>query len=373
MRELASLFGLFSLVHGVILGAILIYYSSKKKPSRLLGAFLVLYGLSFLYNILNDYGIIKNHNELYLLPIRFYFLAFPILYLYVKGLMMKLSFKKERKHLYPGAIEFILLSFLFFYIPNESKKEFYYSYGFVYAIAAHIYTAFYLIKTIALIKGNIKRVNEYHSTLDDKLLAWIKPIIYAFLAVILLEFVILGLQFIAIYLKYPHPTFAIINVINNGVYTVFTYWLAFFGMKQYYIPTGMEMASLSNVLQTSPASLKNTDKEDYDNIFLQITNYMDESKCYINHELTIVDLANSIGLHYRKISQVINDQANCTFNNFINQYRVDEVKRIMSDPKRIGNLTLESIGHEAGFNSPTSFYRAFKRFEGQTPTQFIKS
>ncbi|OUS18061.1 hypothetical protein A9Q93_04280 [Nonlabens dokdonensis] len=370
LHNLLGLFGIFGLVHGVIFGVILIYFSSKRKPSLLLGVFLALFGVSLLFNILDHYGIIQSHTELYLLPIRFWFLAYPILYLYIKGLMMQLSFKKERKHLYPGAIEFILLSFLFFYIPNESKKEFYLSYGRSYILAANIFTAFYLIKILALIKGNIKRVNEYHSTLDDKLLAWVKPIIFAFLTIILFDFVILAIQ--SLDLKYLHDTLETIYIIQSGLYTVFIYWLAFFGMKQHYISTGKEMASLTSALQTSRASARDTNKEDYDTIFLQITNYMDESKCYTNDELTIIDLANAIGLHYRKISQVINDQANCTFNNFINQYRVDEAKRIMSDPERIGKLTLEVVGQEVGFKSNSSLYTAFRKFEGKTPSNFMK-
>ncbi len=367
MLELAGLLGLFSLIHGISLGAMLMYFSSKKKPSFLLGVFLFLFGVSFLFNVLNDYGIAKDHPELFILPFRFCFLIFPVLYLYVKGLTTELSIRKDFKHIIPGIMEFLLLTFLFFYIPNEAKKDFYYGNGFTYTFAANIYTAYYLIRIIRLLKRNNKEINEFYSAIDDKILNWLKPIIVCFLILIALDYLLLGAQYFALNIKGIRKPLMIIYVVQNGIYTLFTYWIAFFGMKQHNF-------SISPTQDSKPltSSVKTVNTEGYDDIYKDVTNYIMNTQCYTNDELTIVDLANELDLHYRKLSKIINHKADCTFNNFINKYRVEEAKRIMSDPERAGKLTLEVVGLEAGFKSNSSLYSAFRKFEGMTPSNFMK-
>ncbi len=375
MRELASILGSVSFIHGLSLGILLIYFSSKKKPSIILGVFLVFFGLSFLFNALNDYGLVEKHHSLYLFPLRFCFLVFPLLFLYVKGLMVKLKPRDYYVHLSPGAIELVFLSFLFFYIPDDQKKAFFYEHGFLFTAAANVFTAFYLIKIIRLIKRNIEKVNEFHSAIDDKILAWLKPIVYTFLVIIFSDYIFIGAQYFALDMKHLYPILLVIYVIQNAIYTLFTYLLAFFGMKQHHIYTSStEELSVPEPMEASKVVVKQViDNTEYDVIFGNLNEHILQSKCYKNDELTIVDLANTMDLHYRKLSQVINHKADCTFNNFINQFRVDEAKRIMSDPERLGKLTLEVVGQEAGFKSNSSLYTAFRRFEGKTPSNFMKA
>ncbi len=372
MREFASLLGSLSLIHGLTLGIVLIYLSSKKKPSFLLGVFLALYGLSFLPNLIRDYTVTNGLPDLYFLPFRFTFLAFPILYLYVKGLMVKSSFRENKKHLYAGAAEFIICSCLFLFVSHESQKEIYYSNYFdAYILAANIFSIFYLLKIRTLIKENIVRVHDFHSTVDHKLLSWLKPIVYIFLWMTTFDFIHISIQQgLKLDLEFLYQPLFILYILQISINMLAMYWVVIFGMKQYYI-------SIGSTEMNTPSKLIETDKtqenfDDFEEIFNQINTLINETKCFTNHEFTISDLANSVGVHHRKLSKVINHKADCNFNHFINEFRVEEAKRIMRNPVRTTNLTLEGIGKEAGFNSSSSFYRAFKTFEGQTPAKFVK-
>jgi AraC-like DNA-binding protein len=72
------------------------------------------------------------------------------------------------------------------------------------------------------------------------------------------------------------------------------------------------------------------------------------------------------------LSQVINQLEGKNFFDFVNAYRVEEVKRKMADD-RSKKLTLLAIALESGFNSKTSFNMVFKKMTGQTPSQYYKS
>ena len=99
---------------------------------------------------------------------------------------------------------------------------------------------------------------------------------------------------------------------------------------------------------------------------------MDEAKPHREASLRLDDLAALVNLHPHLLSQVINQRFEQNFNDFVNRYRVEEAKRLLSDPRRVGDSLL-SLAFEAGFNNKTSFNEAFKKHAGVTPSQFRAS
>ena len=101
----------------------------------------------------------------------------------------------------------------------------------------------------------------------------------------------------------------------------------------------------------------------------QLMEYMRLEKPYLNPELTLTQLASEIDISKHHLSQIINEQFNLNFFEFINQYRVEEVKSRINDPK-FENYSLLGIAFDSGFNSKSSFNRIFKRLTNQTPSQY---
>jgi len=93
------------------------------------------------------------------------------------------------------------------------------------------------------------------------------------------------------------------------------------------------------------------------------------NKQYQNPELTLTDLAKSIGTNASFLSKVINQSFQLNFNDFINSHRVEEVKAKLSDVNN-AHLTIMGMAYDAGFNSKATFNRAFKKFTGQNPSNF---
>ncbi len=110
----------------------------------------------------------------------------------------------------------------------------------------------------------------------------------------------------------------------------------------------------------------------YEEYKKMLLDHMEEEKPYLNQKLTIAQVAQQLDMPAYHLSQLLNEYLNQTFYEFINSYRIEEVKERYMDPAN-RNLTLIGIALESGFSSKSSFNRIFKQFTGKTPSEFIKS
>jgi AraC-like DNA-binding protein len=78
-----------------------------------------------------------------------------------------------------------------------------------------------------------------------------------------------------------------------------------------------------------------------------------------------------IGQSTQKTSSVINQYAKRNFNDFINYYRIQDAKKMLSSTES-KKFTISSIAFDTGFSSLSSFNSAFKKFEGKTPSSYRK-
>lgn len=94
---------------------------------------------------------------------------------------------------------------------------------------------------------------------------------------------------------------------------------------------------------------------------------MESGTLYINRELRLTDVAKQLEMSPNHLSQVINENLEQNFFDFVNKYRVKEAqKKIADEPEK----TLLQIAHEVGFNNKTSFNNAFKKHLGMTPSSY---
>ena len=113
-------------------------------------------------------------------------------------------------------------------------------------------------------------------------------------------------------------------------------------------------------------------KEQKEDLKLLIIKTMENEKLYLKNDFTIDMLSKHLDVSRTYISQVINEKFNINFNTFINEYRVKDVRRMLTD-KANRNLTIETIALSVGFGSKSSFNSAFKKYTGITPSFFMKS
>lgn len=95
-----------------------------------------------------------------------------------------------------------------------------------------------------------------------------------------------------------------------------------------------------------------------------------EKELYRNPNLKINDLAKAINVSGHQLSQLLNNNIEKNFTLFINEYRIDEACKILSNNS---NLTIDAVGAEVGFNSKSTFFATFKKIKGMTPSVFQQS
>ena len=98
---------------------------------------------------------------------------------------------------------------------------------------------------------------------------------------------------------------------------------------------------------------------------------MKDKRLFSSPQLSLLDVAKELDTNPRHISQIINQGYDMNFNDFVNQYRSREVVEKILKGEHI-QKTLLSLALECGFNSKSTFNRAFKKYTGQTPAEYSK-
>ncbi len=99
--------------------------------------------------------------------------------------------------------------------------------------------------------------------------------------------------------------------------------------------------------------------------------FLRKEKPYLNPQLTLPELAMQLHISMHVLSRVINECYDKNFQDFINTYRVEEFKALITNPK-YKHQTILAVALDAGFNSKTAFNRSFKKITGNTPREFLK-
>ena len=124
----------------------------------------------------------------------------------------------------------------------------------------------------------------------------------------------------------------------------------------------------SFTLQPQEPALKITDKL-ADSYFERLIHSMEKDRLFLQKGCTIQQIATNTSIPLHHLSHILNSRLNKNFFDFINEYRVEEAKRMLCN-KSYNQLTIEAIGFECGFGAKTSFNKAFKKATNQTPSEF---
>ena len=227
----------------------------------------------------------------------------------------------------------------------------------------------YTILSLWLLRIHIRNVQSRFSQAEKVNLLWLRYLIYG-----------TGVVWLAVFSGNDFIIFSLV--------ALFVLLLGYFGIKQVGIFT--QTSSIDTpILRDSPPSTNFEDTstpgeqakgrylksaiplEKQTEIHTKLIKAMDEQKLYLNPELTLGQLAETLTVHSNHLSQVINSMEAKTFYDFINAWRIDEFKKMAALPQN-QKYTLLALAFECGFNSKTAFYRNFKNVTGQSPTQYLK-
>ncbi len=112
-------------------------------------------------------------------------------------------------------------------------------------------------------------------------------------------------------------------------------------------------------------------KDKSNEIWKLIQKVIINEQAYLNQEYRLNNLAERCNSSVHHISQVINENAMCSFSDYLNKQRIQKAKNLLLS-KQSEQFTILAIAYEVGFNSKTAFYNAFKKELGTTPSLFKK-
>ena len=97
-----------------------------------------------------------------------------------------------------------------------------------------------------------------------------------------------------------------------------------------------------------------------------------EKKYYLETDLTLQKLAKYLGTNRQYLSNYINQEKHKTFYDYINDFRLEEAKRLLDSENDDQSYSMEEIAALSGYNSYTTFLRSFKKKYGQSPTNYLR-
>ncbi len=367
--SLPNLLLLLGALQGCIFSILLL--TRRKHQAQL---FLSIFILTLSYNAFESFATLSNLTDntafFDLFAFTTIFLLGPSFYLYIRSILFpeqRISRKSFLKHFSLFFFQlsvnlFLLVSYLLdsFQILNLNWEfsELYglfdlYSEPFsILAFACYLYLTFGLLKHV---KASPEKL-IYPMAVKKTALDWSKVLI-----ITLVVFLTLWIA------TYTLPFFTESNPLGGYLFLeitlmFFIYWISFAAhhrMQQ--VHSYLTNAKESKVLKTE-ADLK----------IQQLQQVMVNDKPYLNPKITREILAKEIDLSPKKISSILNQHYGQSFNDFINEYRVAEVKASL-ETDRTAHKTISGIALDAGFNSQATFQRAFKKTAGMTPKEYMAS
>ena len=305
---------------------------------------------------------------------------FSIYYWYIKLLTIrsKIDFK-DLKHLIP-AFAMLAATIATYLCMTKESRDLYvndYLYGkggmggapllikiqlilcYLLQIIYFLQIIFYFLKVRVYIADYNENIANFYSNLENKTLQWPKIILDSFTvtSVFTIFTSFLGRSFFD---KYPFILF-----ITCIAYSAFLFILGYLGYMQNHIIIALEQDTQhspeNEIININQAKIK-----------AQLLKLFEIEQVFKNADLKITDIATRLNTNRTYISTFINTEYACSFSTFVNQYRVEEAKKVLLS-KECNNLCLEHISARVEFGSLHSFIRVFKDITGTTPGCYRES
>jgi len=218
----------------------------------------------------------------------------------------------------------------------------------------HLQILLYIITSIRMVR--ILR-NNLRTSGRETNLKWMQSMIWALLCLWIMDF-----------LRYLSFSFSenIRSLIEVCLFACFILFCGFFIYKAVKFPD--LNPEPENNEESKKYSLSGVSRESY---LRKLLRHMENEKPYLDPEITMITLSERCGIPVRSLSEVINMSYGYNFYDFINLYRIQESERLFRDQE--DNKTILEILYEVGFNSKSSFNKAFKKYTGKTPTEYRRS
>ena len=322
----------------------------------LLAILLTIEGVTLIERLLVETELIVSVPHLLGISHPISFLKPPLLLFMAMAVTIK-NFKLNKQHYWhlTGFVLMLLVSLPFYFlsgleklyvvanfmtkIPSYSSVDFYFTLSFFVYMGAYIYLS-------------LKKLNTFRHAVRNNVLAnW-----YSTLLMIYAGFLIIHLAYFLIQ-PLGQFNFAMVNQVSMLVSTFIIQSIAF------------KIFDRSTIFNSKPPDLENLSRRQrHENA---IISQFKDHQVFLNDELNLSSFSETVELPSAYVSEIIHQKFNCSFKTLVNQYRLEEAKRLIQESQQ-EKIKLIDIAFKSGFNNKVSFYRAFKTFEGISPSDYVE-
>lgn len=359
--NIVQLVNITAFINGLVFSVLLLVKRENKGANRFLALLLASLSITMMTMLILEFGLYNKFPALHWLPFTMTFWIGPSFYFYIKKLIEP-AFKFRKIHFWhfsPIVFNYLHSVYHLIYGRNFPYPLFH---NFTEAVGTYglISMFIYLFLSYKSVKEYQKFILNQLSTTDDLELKWIKQLI---------KMLFTGFFFIAIFKiidykelidftreSYEGYFFEYRNFIQL-IPALTIYWLGIGGHRQI------------QTIHSSNIANKNIDNRDYSSVIKKLLNTMEEHKLYLDSTLNLKGLSLESCLSEKEISIALNQKLNKNFYYFVNEYRVKEAEKRLSDPS-YNHLKILSIAFDCGFNSKATFNRIFKESTGKSPKYY---
>jgi AraC-like DNA-binding protein len=349
-----------------------VFNRPKEKQNFFLKALLVLLllhsgGQLFVYS-----GAYVYAPSLAAIHLPFRVLLGPALYFYAQATMS--SYKESDKRLSvlallgPVVVLLTMFPFIFMISPEEKlalanpatrDPELWKIAAFTCfssTTAFVFYTFFYLILALKLHERHCQQLMERFSDIEQQSLAWFRPVLFIWGAAWFMHTVEYTLGFLRVFW---FGTGIVLPIFETMILAIF-----------------IQKALSQKVLKESDKGVPSVSQgqkraailsaERMQLIASKLEHAMKEDKLFLQDDLSLNKLSESISETENHISETFSQFLNTKFFQFVNSFRVEEAKRALQDSDKL----VTSIAFDVGFNSKSTFNAAFKKMVGSSPTAY---
>jgi len=353
---------------GVFLSAVLFFHRrGNAAANRLLAALVLLFSLRLAEFSAYWTLFFLNVPELLFTTSAFQFLFGPLLYLYARTILRSGSRLRwfDPLHAIPFVIHVIYL--VPFYLLSAAEKQTVFEQtilslhpklgaGFMISessqiihLAIYSLAAFFLVTRATIGRSSIATIRT----------SWLRKMLAGFGI-----FVFLNLLH---FLELAFFGYEYIVAVDLGVMffqAVFVYAIGYASIRHPEIHANV--SSKTDGSRYERSGLTGEQAKDY---LYRLTRAMEVDRLYKDSDMSLPILAEKLNLSSHHVSQVLNEQLQMNFYDFLNRYRIEEAKQLLSSSDA-SESTILAIAMEVGFNTKASFNSAFKKHTRMTPSEF---
>ena len=357
------------ILQGAIFAALLLsrFFKHKKKSDFWLALLLIFLCLSLVTPLIGFANVYDRNQWLTFFPFSVAYSYGVCVWFYALNLTdSKRKFKRKDLLFFVPSAVFLIFRLILFAQSVEAKSsfddDFYSPYisPFVF-VTEFLWNIFFLYFSIRHYKKYRAWLDENYSDTEKIKFDWLRNFLYVFTFIL-----IVGAAF-----DFTN------NFIFDLSYIQYFYFELFLALATYYLALAgylrsqtIELAFTEAKSEEIETPRKNLvpDKE-LEKLKDKLQNLMETEKIFLEPALTLNDAAKNLGVNSAVLSYAINSGFGKNFNDFVNEFRIREVKKRLADGSA-DNLTLLGTAFECGFNSKATFNRAFKKFTGVSPKEY---